>query len=64
MEDTKRPKLDCVIKQNLTKDVKDTNSNAGRLQTLNLDDIVPLVFIFEEAQKGTYSHLPVSHRGS
>ena len=64
VEDTKHPKLDRVIKQNLAKDVKDTNSNVGRLQTLNLDAIAPLVFVLEEAQKGIYSHLPVSRRGS
>ena len=43
-EDTKCPKLDRVSKQNLTKDVKDADA--------------PLVFILEEAQKGTLtSHL-------
>ena len=53
VEDTKCPKLDRVTKQNLTKDVRDANSNAARLQTLNLDAVAPLVFILEEAQKGT-----------
>ena len=53
MEDTKCPKLDWVIKQNPTKDVKDADSNAARLQTLNLDTVAPLVFILEETQKGT-----------
>ena len=53
MEDTKCPKLDRVIKQNLTKEVKDADSNAARLQTLNLDAVAPMVFILEEAQKGT-----------
>ena len=53
VEDTKCPKLDQVIKQNLTKDVRDANSNAARLQTLNLDAVAPLVFILEEAQKGS-----------
>ena len=65
VEDTKCPKLDCVIKQNLTKDVKDTNSNAARLQTLNLDAVAPLVFILEARRDPEgYSHLPVSRRGS
>ena len=53
VEDTKCPKLDRVIKQNLTKDARDADSNAARLQTLNLDAVAPLVFILEEAQKGT-----------
>ena len=57
-EDTKCPKLDRVSKQNLTKDVKDADSNAARLQTLNVDAVAPLVLILEEAQKGTLtSHL-------
>ena len=53
VEDAKCPKLDRVIKQNLTKEVKDADSNAARLQTLNLDAVAPMVFILEEAQKGT-----------
>ena len=53
VEDTKCQKLDWVIKLNLTKDVKDADSNAARLQTLNLDAVAPLVFILEETQKGT-----------
>ena len=53
MEDTKCPKLDWVIKQNLTKEVKNADSNAARLQTLNLDAVPPMVFILEKAQKGT-----------
>ena len=42
-----------VIKQNLTKNVKDADSNTARLQTLNLEAVAPLVFILEEAQKGS-----------
>lgn len=53
VEDTKCPKLDRVIKQNLTKDVRDADSNAARLQALSLDAVAPLVFILEEAQKGS-----------
>ena len=53
VEDTKCQKLDCVIKQNLTKDIKDAASNAARLQTFSLDAVAPLVLILEEAQKGT-----------
>ena len=49
-------KLDWVIKQNLTKEVKDADSNAARLQTLSLDAIAPMVLNLEEAQKGTLTH--------
>ena len=56
VEDTKCPKLDGVIKQNLTKEVKDADSNAARLQTLSLDAIAPMVLNLEEAQKGTLTH--------
>ena len=48
VEDTKCPKLDRVIKQNLTKNVKDADSNAARLQTLKLNAVAPMVFILEE----------------
>ena len=37
----------------MSKDVKDADCNAARLQTFNLDAVAPLVFILEEAQKGT-----------
>ena len=37
----------------LTKDVKNADSNAARLGTFNLNALAPLVFILEEAQKGT-----------
>ena len=47
------PKAGPGYKQNLTKDVKDADSNAARLQTFNFDAVAPLVFILEEAQKGT-----------
>ena len=50
VEDTKCSKLDRVIKQNLTKEAKDADSNAARLQSLNLDPVAPMVFILEEAQ--------------
>ena len=53
MEDTKCPKLDRVYLHNLSKDVKDADCNAARLQTFNMDAVAPLVFILEEAQKGT-----------
>ena len=53
IEDTKCPKLDPVIKQNLGKETKDTDSGAAKLQTLTLDAMAPLVYITEEAQKGT-----------
>ena len=51
--DTKCPKLDRVIKQNLSKDIQDADCNAARLQTFNLVAVAPLVFILEEVQKGT-----------
>ena len=38
------------MKQNLTKDVKDTDANASKLQTLTLDAVALLVYIIEEAQ--------------
>ena len=48
---TQCSKLDQVIKQNLLKDIKDTDSNVAWLQTLNLDAAAPLLFILDEAQK-------------
>ena len=42
-----------LVKQNLTRDVTNAGSNAARLRTFNLDAVTPLVFILEEAQKGT-----------
>ena len=55
VEDTKCPKLDRVIKQNLSKEVKEADAAAAKLQTLTLDAVAPLVHILEEAQKGTLS---------
>lgn len=53
VEDTKCPKLDTVMKQNLSKDVKDSDVNVAKLQTLMPDAVAPLVHIWEEAQRGT-----------
>lgn len=53
IEDTRCPKLDRVLKQNLTKDVKDTDASASEPQILTLDAAAPLVHILEEAQRGT-----------
>jgi len=53
IEDTRCPKLDRVVKQNLTKDVKDTDASASEPQTLTLDAAAPLVNILKEAQRGT-----------
>ena len=53
VEDTKCPKLDTVMKQNLSKDVKDSDVNVAKLQTLMPDGVAPLVHIWEEAQRGT-----------
>ena len=50
VEDTKCPKLDRVIKQNMTKKVKNADSNAATLQTLNLDAVPPMIFILENTQ--------------
>lgn len=50
-EDTKCPKLDGVVKQNLTKEIRDAESNVAKLQTLTLDAVAPLVHILEEAQR-------------
>ena len=49
IEDTKCPKLDTVVKQNLSKKVKDSDVNVAKLQTLMLDAVAPLVHILEEA---------------
>ena len=49
IEDTRCPKLNSVVKQNLIKDVKDTDANASKLQTLTLDAVAPLVHILKEA---------------
>ena len=50
VEDTKCPKLDWVIKQNLS---KEADAAAAKLQTLTLDAVAPLVHIPEEAKKDT-----------
>ena len=59
VENTKCPKLDRVIKQNLSKDVKDADCNAAILQMFNLDAVVPLVFILHGGGSEEHSHLPV-----
>ena len=53
VEDTKCPKLDSVVKQNLAKEIKDSDASVAKLQTLWLDAVAPLVHILEEAQRGT-----------
>ena len=50
-EDTKCPKLDGVVKQNLTKEIRDAESNVAKLQTLTLDTVTPLVHILEDTVK-------------
>ena len=64
IEDTKCPKLDTVVKQNLSKDVKDSDVNVAKLQTLMLDAVAPLVHILEEAQRGTLTLKTATDRGS
>ena len=49
MEDTKGPKLDRVIKQNLSKEVKEADAAAAKLQTLTLDIVAPLVYTSRRA---------------
>ena len=51
MEGTKCPKLDQVIEQNLSKEVKEADVVAAKLQTLTPDVVAPLVYILEKAQK-------------
>jgi len=53
MEGTKCPKLDQVIEQNLSKEVKEADVVAAKLQTLTPDVVAPLVYTLEKAQKGT-----------
>ena len=42
-----------MVKQNLTKEIRDADSNVAKLQTLTLDAVAPLVHILEEAQRGS-----------
>lgn len=51
MEDTKCPKLDQVIKQNLSKEVKEVDVAAAKLQTLTLDIVAPLVYTLEKPRR-------------
>ena len=50
---TKCPKLDRVMRGNVSKNTKDGDSTATKIQTLMLDAVAPLVHILEEGQKGT-----------
>ena len=54
-EDTKCPKVIVVVKQNLTKEIRDTDTNVANLQTLTLDTVAPVVHILEEAQGGSFT---------
>ena len=47
------PKLDTVIKCNLSKEVKDVDSQLARIHTLMLDAVAPLVQVLEEAASKT-----------
>lgn len=51
MEDTKGSKLDRVIKQNLSKEVKEVDAAAAKLQTLTLDVVAPLVYTMEKPRR-------------
>ena len=41
------------MKSNVSKETKDGDGTAAKLQTLMLDAVAPLTFILKEAQKGT-----------
>ena len=47
------PKVDGVVKQNLTNEIRDTDTNVAKLQTLTMDTMAPVVHILEEAQGGS-----------
>ena len=49
LDTTKCPKLDTIIKCNLSKEVKDADSQLARIHTLILDAVAPLVQVLEEA---------------
>ena len=53
LDTTKCPKLDTVIKCNLSKEVKDADSQLARIHTLMLDAVAPLVQVLEEAASNT-----------
>ena len=53
LDTTKCPKLDTVIKCNLSKEVKDADSQLARIHTLVLDAVAPLVQVLEEAASKT-----------
>ena len=44
-EDTKCPKLDGMVKENLTKEIRNTDSNVAKLQTLTLDTVEPAIAV-------------------
>ncbi len=52
VEDTKCPKLDRVVRQNLSKEAKEADAGIAKLQAWTLDAVAPLVHILEEAQRG------------
>ena len=54
-ENTKCPKVDGMVKQNLTNKIKDTDTNVAKLQTLTMDTMAPVVHILKEAQGGSLS---------
>ena len=53
LDTTRCPELDMVIKRNLSKKVKDADSQLARIHTLILDAMAPLVQVIEEAASST-----------
>ena len=51
------------MKQNLSKDVRDSDVNVAKLQTLMLKAVDPLVHILEEAQRGTLTSKTATEAG-
>ena len=55
-KDTKCPKVDVVVKQNLIKEIRDTDTSVAKLQTLTLETVAPVEHILQEAHAGRLSH--------
>lgn len=55
VETTRCPKLDPVAKQLMQRDQKQADASMAKIQTLVLDVVAPLVYIAEEATRGSLS---------
>jgi hypothetical protein len=53
LNESRCPKLDPIMKQNLSKDAKDVDTAASKVQALVLDSVAPLTSILEDAQNGS-----------